>query len=309
MSAQVLHGLGRLGSPHERDDSSRRFLPSLPRMRSGSSNRCVEEVGQARETLENRGKTSGTALAFVGGRKTELGFDRQDLRAGFRRSNAVRTSEKPTHVKHGGGPGGEAPRARHPVHRPVPHPPSSASPPAQGGVHASEIRDRSAGAVGLLPPHLAGARDRDLGLGLILGEPTGVSGKLWLSRTTAMDGAVAWSTTRDDELHLQGDFVWHDFELLGVDRGALPLYYGIGGRVRLHRERPSGCPLPRRARLHLRGEPVRRLHGGGPHSRPGSQDRCGDRRRDRGSLLLPIGGECGEAGRSAPLGFAQNPGA
>jgi hypothetical protein len=70
---------------------------------------------------------------------------------------------------------------------------------------------------------------------LVLGEPTGVSGKLWLSRTTAMDGAVAWSTARDDELHLQGDFVWHDFGLLGVDRGALPLYYGIGGRVRLNR--------------------------------------------------------------------------
>ena len=32
-----------------------------------------------------------------------------------------------------------------------------------------------------------------------LGEPTGVSGKLWLSRTTALDGAVAWSTARDDE--------------------------------------------------------------------------------------------------------------
>lgn len=91
-------------------------------------------------------------------------------------------------------------------------------------------------AAGLLSlPAFAGARDRDLGLGLILGEPTGVSGKLWLSRTTAMDGAVAWSTTRDDELHLQGDFVWHDFELLDVDRGALPLYYGVGGRVRLHR--------------------------------------------------------------------------
>jgi hypothetical protein len=91
-------------------------------------------------------------------------------------------------------------------------------------------------AVGLLAlPGIAEARDREFGLGLIVGEPTGVSGKLWLSRTTAMDGAVAWSTARDDELHLQGDFVWHDFGLFAVDRGALPLFYGVGGRVRLNR--------------------------------------------------------------------------
>jgi len=87
----------------------------------------------------------------------------------------------------------------------------------------------------LLIPMSASARDRDFGLGLVLGEPTGVSGKIWLGRTTALDGAVAWSTGRDDDLQLQGDYVWHDFGLFDVDRGALPLYYGVGGRIRTNR--------------------------------------------------------------------------
>ncbi len=85
----------------------------------------------------------------------------------------------------------------------------------------------------LIPPTAVMAGPHDFGLGMILGEPSGISGKLWLSRTTAFDGAVAWSAAGDDELHLQGDFVWHDFGLIGVDRGALPVYYGVGGRLRL----------------------------------------------------------------------------
>lgn len=78
----------------------------------------------------------------------------------------------------------------------------------------------------------ARAHDGNFGLGVIAGEPTGVSGKLWLSAATAVDGAMAWSTAADGRLHLQADFVWHDFDLFEVDRGALPVYYGVGARVR-----------------------------------------------------------------------------
>ena len=60
------------------------------------------------------------------------------------------------------------------------------------------------------------------GLGVQLGEPSGVSGKLWLNRTTAVDGVVAWSFASDGAVHLQGDYLVHDFNLIDVDKGSLP---------------------------------------------------------------------------------------
>ena len=83
-------------------------------------------------------------------------------------------------------------------------------------------------------PGTTRANDEGFGLGFIAGEPTGVSGKLWMGRTTALDMAVAWSSegASNDDLQLQADHVWHDFNLINVDEGRLPVYYGIGARVR-----------------------------------------------------------------------------
>jgi len=37
------------------------------------------------------------------------------------------------------------------------------------------------------------AQDRGFGLGIIVGEPTGLSFKKWSGDTTAIGGAIAWS--------------------------------------------------------------------------------------------------------------------
>ena len=71
------------------------------------------------------------------------------------------------------------------------------------------------------------------GLGVIIGEPTGISGKLWLSGETAIDGAVAWSVDKHAKFQIHGDFLIHRFDLIKVDKGRLPLYYGIGGRIKI----------------------------------------------------------------------------
>ncbi|NBC26687.1 MAG: hypothetical protein GVY08_07495, partial [Bacteroidetes bacterium] len=42
----------------------------------------------------------------------------------------------------------------------------------------------------------------DTELGVLLGEPTGISLQVWQSRTTAIDGAVAWSFEGEDNLHI-----------------------------------------------------------------------------------------------------------
>jgi hypothetical protein len=76
------------------------------------------------------------------------------------------------------------------------------------------------------------AEGGDFGLGIILGEPTGVSGKLWISGRSAIDGAAAWSLDNNEAFHLHGDYLLHNFSLIKVEKGRLPLYYGIGGRIR-----------------------------------------------------------------------------
>lgn len=88
------------------------------------------------------------------------------------------------------------------------------------------------------------AQDHGFGLGIILGEPTGLSAKLWTSQSNAFDFAAAWSFKGDGHLLLQADYVWHAFNLIPVSSGKLPLYYGIGGRVILVDDPFVGVRIP-----------------------------------------------------------------
>ncbi|MCW9708749.1 hypothetical protein J6I44_17955 [Aliifodinibius sp. 1BSP15-2V2] len=73
--------------------------------------------------------------------------------------------------------------------------------------------------------------DKDIGIGVMVGEPTGLSLKSWLGGNNAFDVGLAWSLNRD-AVHVHADYLWHNFNLFDeVDEGSLPLYYGIGGRV------------------------------------------------------------------------------
>jgi hypothetical protein len=66
------------------------------------------------------------------------------------------------------------------------------------------------------------------GLGILLGEHQGLSGKLWSGTDTAFDFGMAWSTSGTDEIAVHADYVLHEFDMIEVDKGALPFYYGIG---------------------------------------------------------------------------------
>jgi hypothetical protein len=88
------------------------------------------------------------------------------------------------------------------------------------------------------------AQDKNFGIGIILGEPTGVSGKLWLGGSNALDMAAAWSFKGDDHVLLQADYVWHSFNVISVSSGRLPIYFGIGGRVLLVDDPYIGVRVP-----------------------------------------------------------------
>lgn len=67
------------------------------------------------------------------------------------------------------------------------------------------------------------------GLGIIVGEPTGISGKMKLTPTTAFDGAIGWSFNKYGAIHLHADYLYNAVKL-GPE---FPLYIGIGGRIKL----------------------------------------------------------------------------
>lgn len=72
------------------------------------------------------------------------------------------------------------------------------------------------------------------GLGIILGEPTGINGKLYLGgKTNAIDGAAAWSFSGDNDFHLHGDYLYHNYGWIEVKKGELPVYFGIGARLKI----------------------------------------------------------------------------
>jgi|AntRauTorcE11898_2_1112593.scaffolds.fasta_scaffold20424_1 hypothetical protein len=79
-------------------------------------------------------------------------------------------------------------------------------------------------------------------LGIILGEPTGISLKAWQSDDTAFDAGFAWSFGDNGSLHLHADYLWHKW--LDVETGSLALYYGLGARLQVADDPRFGARVP-----------------------------------------------------------------
>jgi hypothetical protein len=72
------------------------------------------------------------------------------------------------------------------------------------------------------------------GLGLIIGSPTGISGKLYFNRQNALDFALGAAFLSTRGLHAHLDYLWHPVMLAQDEAFFLPLYVGIGGRILDH---------------------------------------------------------------------------
>ena len=67
-----------------------------------------------------------------------------------------------------------------------------------------------------------------LGLGLQIGEPTGVSVKGWLSHKGAFQLGIGWPTlSQTNGLAISAEYLWHSYAL--SSREWFPLFYGLGG--------------------------------------------------------------------------------
>ncbi len=88
------------------------------------------------------------------------------------------------------------------------------------------------------------AQQKKFGLGMILGEPTGVIAKYWTSNRTAFDLAGSWSFSGENAFHFHGGYLFHSFNIFKVDKGRLPVYYGIGARLKLEDDTRFGVRIP-----------------------------------------------------------------
>lgn len=76
-----------------------------------------------------------------------------------------------------------------------------------------------------------------LGGGVILGNPAGLTGKLWLDSSRAIDAGVGFSG--DAAFYM--DFLWHAWDLFPQPKtGRLGAYAGVGPRLETRRDAKFG---------------------------------------------------------------------
>lgn len=85
-----------------------------------------------------------------------------------------------------------------------------------------------------------------LGIGVIIGEPTGLTGKYMIDDNSAIDAGVGWETGGDNELHIYGDYLFHLYDVIEVPKGKLPIYFGGGARwvSRENKDNKFGIRVP-----------------------------------------------------------------
>ena len=68
------------------------------------------------------------------------------------------------------------------------------------------------------------------GIGVIIGAPTGITGKYMIDNNSAIDAGIGWETSGDNLLHIYGDYLFHLYDVIEVPKGKLPIYFGGGAR-------------------------------------------------------------------------------
>ena len=89
----------------------------------------------------------------------------------------------------------------------------------------------------------AGAVSAQTSVGIILGEPSGLSGKQWIGEGASFDVAVAWSFVPPGALYFHLDYQQH-FGIPEVEVGELLWFAGIGPRVYIGEEVVVGARIP-----------------------------------------------------------------
>ncbi|HKI79693.1 MAG TPA: hypothetical protein VKA26_14225 [Ignavibacteriaceae bacterium] len=76
------------------------------------------------------------------------------------------------------------------------------------------------------------AQDKGFGIGVIIGQPTGLSGKYWVNNLNGFDFGLGFSFSKDDKnIHIHSDYLWHTNTSIESDE-KFTLYYGPGLKLK-----------------------------------------------------------------------------
>ncbi|QDK37524.1 hypothetical protein [Bdellovibrio sp. NC01] len=71
----------------------------------------------------------------------------------------------------------------------------------------------------------------DNAIGVVLGSPTGASGRFGLNDGHSIEGAVAYAFGEWDGLEVHGTYLWDHARTFGTKEGPIEMYYGLGARL------------------------------------------------------------------------------
>lgn len=82
----------------------------------------------------------------------------------------------------------------------------------------------------LLPVSSLAIEGKEFGIGVIAGDIDGITGKYMLENNCAIAAGVGWKTSGDNEYRIYGDYLLYRYDLIEVQSGKLPVYFGAGVR-------------------------------------------------------------------------------
>lgn len=68
-------------------------------------------------------------------------------------------------------------------------------------------------------------------VGIVIGDPTGVSARTKLDAAHSLEGALAYSFGHYDGLEIHGTYLWDRARSFATTEGPIELYYGLGARA------------------------------------------------------------------------------
>ncbi len=90
----------------------------------------------------------------------------------------------------------------------------------------------------LIGPSLSFA-NQNIGAGVIIGSPTGLSAKLKLQQNRAVDLAMAWDLGSQNDFYIHSNYLIGKKRFLVIDQQPLEGFYGLGGSLRFHDPAPG----------------------------------------------------------------------
>lgn len=80
------------------------------------------------------------------------------------------------------------------------------------------------------------SHQKKFGLGVMLGEPSGLSGKYYLNSTNAIDFGLGYSVATKGKLVLHVDYLHHKADLFDTNEPII-LHYGFGAKIKTYSDK------------------------------------------------------------------------